>query len=144
MQWRSATPANINFIGYTSTMKLTNSIALPSEYTLLFTFGKPVAGMFSFDALMRLEWAVGQANWNSVIFGISTAINYYDTECYYHAFECNPRVDGTRGTDCLYNCQVLYVTSATPVYLQVNFVEGVGNFSTASNEFTFLRYTRIA
>ena len=140
----SSIPQNMNFIGYTSTMKLTNSIALPSGYTLFFTYSTPVSGTFSFDAQLRLEYVVGQANWNTVIFGISTAINYFDSECYYNAFERNPRADGTRGTECLHTRRVLYITSATPVYLLVNFAGGVGNFATASNAFTFLRYTRIA
>ena len=109
-----------------------------------FTYSTPVSGTFSFNAQLRLEYVVGQANWNTVIFGISTAINYFDSECYYNAFERNPRVDGTRGTECLHTRRVLYITSATPVYLLVNFAGGVGNFATASNAFTFLRYTRIA
>ena len=60
----SSVPHNINFIGYTSTMKLTNSIALTAGYMLLFTFSTPVGGTFLFDAQMRLEWLVGQATWN--------------------------------------------------------------------------------
>ena len=101
-------PQNMNFIGYTSAMKLTNSIALPSGYTLLFTYSTPVSGTFSFDAQLRLEYVVGQANWNTVIFGISTAINYFDSECYYNAFERNPRTDGTRGTECLHTHRCIY------------------------------------
>ena len=111
----SSTPANINFIGYTSTMKLIYSTALPSGYTLLFTFSTTVAGTFSFAAQLRLEWVVGQALWNSVIYGILTAMNYQDSECYYESFERNPRMDATRGTDCLYT-RVLYVPSSTLVF----------------------------
>ena len=57
----TSSPANINYIGYTNTLKLTNSIALPSGYTILTTFSSPVAGTFLFDAQLRLEWVVGQA-----------------------------------------------------------------------------------
>ena len=92
----SSTPQNINFIGYTSTMKLTNSIALSSGYTVLFTFTSPVSGTFLFDAQMKLKCVVGHSQWNSVILGISTGINYYDSACYYSSFERSPRVDGTR------------------------------------------------
>ena len=42
----TSTPANINFICYTATMKLTNSMALSSGYTVLFLFSTPVSGNF--------------------------------------------------------------------------------------------------
>ena len=53
-------------------------------------------------------------------------------------------MDATRGTDCLTTRRVLYVTSATPVYLLVNFVGGVGNSAMALNAYIFLRYTCVA
>ena len=125
-------------------MKLTRSIGLGAGYTLLFTFSTSVAGTYSFEAQLRLEWVVGQALWNSVIYGLSLSSNSYDSECYYGAFERNRRISGTAGTDCLTTRSVLYVTTTTPVYFVVNFVGGTGNFATLSNVFTFLRYTRIA
>ena len=144
MTTSTSSPANINYIGYTNTLKLTNSIALSSGYTLLSTFSSPVAGTFSFNAQLRLEWVVGQAQWNQVVYGISLNSNSWDTDCLYGAFERNPRIDATRGTDCLTTNRVLYVAASTPVNFIVFFSGGTGNFATASNAFTFLRYTRIA
>ena len=144
MTTSTSSPANINYIGYTNTLKLTNSIALSSGYTLLSTFSSPVAGAFSFNAQLRLEWVVGQAQWNQVVYGISLNSNSWDADCLYGAFERNPRVDATRGTDCLTTNRVLYVAASTPVNFIVFFSGGTGNFATASNAFTFLRYTRIA
>ena len=66
----SGAPANENFIGYTNTTKLTNSIALGAGYTLLMSFSTSVAGTYSFDVQLRLEWVVGTALWNQVIYGI--------------------------------------------------------------------------
>ena len=60
-----------------------------------------LTGIFSFDAQLRLKWVVGQALWNSVIYGISLSSNSYDSECYYGAFKMNPRMDATCGTYCL-------------------------------------------
>ena len=90
---------------------------------------------------MVYEWVVG--GYNVLVFGISLSIKSYDSECYYRRFERNPRMD-TRGTDTLLTRRVLYITPTTPVYFLVNFAGGTSNFATASNAFTFLRYTRIA
>ena len=144
MTTSSSSPANINYIGYSNILKITNSIALTSGYTILTTFSSPVSGTFSFDAQLRLEWVVGTAMYNSVIFGISTSSTSWDADCLYGAFERNPRFDATRGTDCLTTNRVLYVAASTPVSFVVFFSGGTGNFATASNAFTFLRYTRIA
>ena len=78
------------------------------------------------------------------MYGISLSINSYDDECYYSIFERNPRVSGNGGTDSLITNRVLYIQTTTPVYFIVMFSGGTGNFATASNAFTFLRYTRIA
>ena len=137
-------PPNINYIGYTNTMKITNSMALPSGYTCLFTFSPPVAGYYSLQAQIAYQWVVGTAQWNQLVYGLSTSITSYDAECYYGIFERNPRVSGNGGTDSLITNRVIYVQTTTPVYFIVMFSGGVNNFGTASNAFTFLRYTRIA
>ena len=108
--------ANENFIGYTNTTKLTNSIALKAGYTLRMSFSTSVAGTYSFDAQLRLEWVVGTALWNQVISGISLSSTCFDADWLYGAFERNPRMDATRGTDCLTTRRVLYMTSSTAVY----------------------------
>ena len=48
-------PPNINYIGYTNTMKITNSMSLPSGYTCLFTFSPPVAGYYSLQGQMACQ-----------------------------------------------------------------------------------------
>ena len=125
-------------------MKITNSISLSSEYTVLFTFSPPIAGYYSLQGQIAYQWVVGTVNWNTFVYGIALCINSYDSECYYGIFERNPRVSGNGGTDPLITNHVLYVTTTSPVYFLVDFVGGVGNFATASNAFTFLSYTRIA
>ena len=140
----TAAPANYNFIGYTNVMKITNSIGLASGYNLLLIFSSPVSGTFSFEAQLRLEWLVGQAQWLQCIYGISLNSNSFDADCLYGAFERNPRLDATRGTDCLITRRVLYVSASVPVHFVVNYPGGVGNSATALNAFTYLRYTRVA
>ena len=71
--------------------------------------------------------------WNSTIFVISISFNSFDSECYYEAFEQNPRMDAER-----VRIYVLYITNTTTIYFLVNFVGGTGNFLTALNPFTFL------
>ena len=140
----TSAPPNNNYIGYTNVMKLTNSMSLSSGYTVLFTFSPPVAGYYSLQGQIAFQWVVGTANWNTFVYGISTSITSYDSQCYSGIFERNPRVSGTAGTDTLITNRVLYVTTTSPIYFLVDFVGGVGNFATASNAFTFLSYTRIA
>ena len=83
---------------------------------LLCTFSMPVAGTFSFDAQIWLEWVVGQAIWNSVIYGKSLSSNSWDVDCLYGAFECNQHLNATHGTDCLMTHQVLYVRAGMPIH----------------------------
>ena len=140
----TSAPPNYNFIGFTGTMKITNSMSLPSGYTCLFTFSPPVAGYYSLQAQITYQWVVGTAQWNQLVYGLSTSITSFDAECYYGIFERNPRVSGNGGTDSLITNRVIYVQTTTPVYFIVMFSGGTGNFATASSAFTFLRYTRIA
>ena len=91
----SSAPSNNNFISFTSTMKLTNSIGLAAGYTLLFTFCTLVAGTYSFLGQMAYQWGVGQAQWNLLVYRISLSIYSYDSECYSGIFERKPRVSGT-------------------------------------------------
>ena len=53
-------PANYNFIGFTGTVKITNSIVLAAGYNLLLIFSTPLVRTYSFKAQLRLEWRVGQ------------------------------------------------------------------------------------
>ena len=140
----TSAPPNYNFIGFTGTMKITNSMSLPSGYTCLFTFSPPVAGYYSLQGQITYQWVVGTAQWNQLVYGLSTSITSYDAECYYGIFERNPRVSGNGGTDSLITNRVIYVQTTTPIYFLVMFSGGTGNFATASSAFTFLRYTRIA
>ena len=78
-----------------------------------------------------------------VVYGITLSANSWDSDCLYGAFERNPRMDATRVTDCVTTRRVLYVAASTPVNFLVFFAGGTGKFATASNAFTFLRYTRI-
>ena len=48
---------------------------------------------------LRLEWVIGQDTWNSVYFGISRALDYYDLECHDSAFKRSPCMDAMHGTD---------------------------------------------
>ena len=75
---------------YTNTIKLTNSIALGAGYTLLMSFNASVAGTYSFDAQIRLEYLIGEATRLSTILGVSLNSTYFDSECYYAVFERNP------------------------------------------------------
>ena len=87
---------------------------------------------------------MGQAQWLQCIYGISLNSNSFDADCLYGAFERNPRLDATRGTNSLITRRVLYVSASTPVHFVVSYPGGVGNSATASNVLTYLRYTRIA
>ena len=72
---------NINYIGYTNTMKLMNSISLPSGYTCLFTFSPPLAGYYSLQAQITYQWVVGTAQWNQIVYGLSSSTTSFDAEC---------------------------------------------------------------
>ena len=104
----------------------------------------PIAGTYSIQGQMTYQWVVGQALWNTLVFGLSLNNNSNDANCLYGMFERNPRTSGTAGTDTLHTTRVLYLTNTTPVYFLLDFVGGTGNFGTASNTCTFLTYTRIA
>ena len=102
-------PPNISYIGHTNTMKITNSMSLPSGYTCLFTFSPPVAGYYSLQGQITYQWVVGTAQWNQLVYGLSTSITSYDAECYYGIFERNPRSSGNSGTDTLITNRVLII-----------------------------------
>ena len=53
----------------------------------MFTFSPPVAGYYSLQGQIAFQWVVGKANWNTFVYGISTSITSYDSQCYYGIFE---------------------------------------------------------
>ena len=66
----ASAPPNNNFIGYTNVMKLTNSMSLSAGYTVLLTFSPPIAGYYSLQGQTAYQLVVGQAQWNSLVYGI--------------------------------------------------------------------------